>query len=380
MNKKILRIKLHQNKAHYRKEETINNKMTYPLPPYSTVIGAIHAACGYEEYRPMDISIQGRYESMDQEIYKDLGFLNSVMDDRGVLVKLKSPNKLNDGYKVIAKTLKSQGNSFKKKITIDILDEEELDEYIRISDLREVFQEENALLKKEDKEIKEKVKTLKAKQKEEDKSSHIYEMIDQEIKELNNSIKAKKKELKEKKDKEYTEPMSFYANLTTSIKRYEILYGVDLVLHIRSDEKTMEEIMDNVLNITSIGRSEDFVDSVEAKFVEISEDEDFVEEPSELLRNYSGYVDYDSLNDDILDEESIYYPESINTAASIATRGTCYYLNKDYEIVKNKRIFNKKKVVYLSGYKINIDSSEYNSAYPERGIYIDEDGYVISLM
>ena len=89
MNKKILRIKLHQN----RKEETINNKMTYPLPPYSTVIGAIHAACGYEEYRPMDISIQGRYESMDQEIYKDLGFLNSVMDDRGVLVKLKSPNK-----------------------------------------------------------------------------------------------------------------------------------------------------------------------------------------------------------------------------------------------------------------------------------------------
>lgn len=380
MNKKILRIKLHQNKAHYKKEETVNNKMTYPLPPYSTVIGAIHSACAYEEYRPMDISIQGQYESMDQEIYKDLGFLNSVMDDRGVLVKLNSPDKLNDGYKVIAKTLKSQGNSFKRKITIDICDEEELDEYIRVLNLREVFQEESAILKNEEKEIKEKVKTLKAKQKEEDKSSNIYEAIDQEIKELNNAIKSKKKELKEKKDNQYTEPISFYASLNTSIKRYEVLYGVDLVIHVRSDEQTIEEIKDNVLNITAIGRSEDFVDSIEAEIVEVSEEEDFVDTRSDSLKNYSGYIDYDSLNQDLFDEETLYYPESINTVASISTRGTCYYLNKDYEIVKNQRIFNKKKVVYLSGYEINIDSSEYNRSYPERGIYIDEDGYVISLM
>ena len=43
---KCLRIKLTQSSANYRREETVTNKMTYPLPPMSTVIGALHNACG----------------------------------------------------------------------------------------------------------------------------------------------------------------------------------------------------------------------------------------------------------------------------------------------------------------------------------------------
>ena len=39
---KALRICLKQSLANYRREETVDNKMTYPLPPYSTVIGALH--------------------------------------------------------------------------------------------------------------------------------------------------------------------------------------------------------------------------------------------------------------------------------------------------------------------------------------------------
>ena len=38
---KALRIVLHQDSANYKKEETLDNKMTYPLPPISTIIGAI---------------------------------------------------------------------------------------------------------------------------------------------------------------------------------------------------------------------------------------------------------------------------------------------------------------------------------------------------
>lgn len=53
-----LRIIIKQNSANYRKEEAMDNKMTYPLPPISTIIGAIHNACNYREYHPMDISIQ----------------------------------------------------------------------------------------------------------------------------------------------------------------------------------------------------------------------------------------------------------------------------------------------------------------------------------
>ena len=52
---KVIRLVLTQNKAHYKKEETVTNKMTYPLPPFSTVIGAIHNACNYKNYHPMDL-------------------------------------------------------------------------------------------------------------------------------------------------------------------------------------------------------------------------------------------------------------------------------------------------------------------------------------
>ena len=45
----VLRIILTQNKANYKKEEVDKNKLTYPLPPFSTVIGALHNACGFYE-------------------------------------------------------------------------------------------------------------------------------------------------------------------------------------------------------------------------------------------------------------------------------------------------------------------------------------------
>ena len=60
---KAIRLHLKQNSANYRREETINCRMTYPLPPYSTVIGAIHKACGYTDYHTMKVSIQGKYGS-----------------------------------------------------------------------------------------------------------------------------------------------------------------------------------------------------------------------------------------------------------------------------------------------------------------------------
>lgn len=34
-------------------------ELTYPLPPCSTVIGMIHALCGWKEYHKMDVSISG---------------------------------------------------------------------------------------------------------------------------------------------------------------------------------------------------------------------------------------------------------------------------------------------------------------------------------
>lgn len=65
----LIRLKIFQPSAHFRKQETVSKyRSSYKLPPYSTVIGFIHNMCGLKEYVDMDISIQGRYEN----VYNDL--------------------------------------------------------------------------------------------------------------------------------------------------------------------------------------------------------------------------------------------------------------------------------------------------------------------
>lgn len=63
---KILKLKLFQETACYKKPYSFKVAETYPLPPYSTVIGMFHkiAKAKSGEYIPMNISIQGEYESI----------------------------------------------------------------------------------------------------------------------------------------------------------------------------------------------------------------------------------------------------------------------------------------------------------------------------
>ena len=63
---KILKMKLFQESACYKKPFAFKVAETYPLPPYSTVIGMFHKIIGAKpgEYYPMNISIQGNYESI----------------------------------------------------------------------------------------------------------------------------------------------------------------------------------------------------------------------------------------------------------------------------------------------------------------------------
>lgn len=57
--RKAIRVCLYQMMANYRKASSFLVKESYPLPPYSTVIGMIQTACGFKEYHPMKLSIQG---------------------------------------------------------------------------------------------------------------------------------------------------------------------------------------------------------------------------------------------------------------------------------------------------------------------------------
>lgn len=63
---KVLKIKLYQETVCYKKPFAFKVSETYPLPPYSTVIGMLHKILGAHpgEYHKMDISVQGHYEGI----------------------------------------------------------------------------------------------------------------------------------------------------------------------------------------------------------------------------------------------------------------------------------------------------------------------------
>lgn len=63
---KILKLKLFQETACYKKPFAYKVAETYPLPPYSTIIGMLHKILQAQsgEYFPMEVSVQGEYESI----------------------------------------------------------------------------------------------------------------------------------------------------------------------------------------------------------------------------------------------------------------------------------------------------------------------------
>lgn len=364
MKDKLLRIKLHQNKANYKKEETSENKMTYPLPPYSTIIGAIHNACNYKEYKDMDISIQGRFQSLGKEMYRDQAFLNKIEHDRNVLVKIKNPHILNDVYTMITRIESSKNkskNKSDKKLRIDILDIDEVKEYIRLYKLSGKRTKD---FDKFEEAINGRISELNL------EKNESIKRVDISFDYSDNSDLNLGKDNSNKEIDSYNFD-SIYKVLVNSIKYYEVLYDIDLVIHIRADKSILGEIIRNITNFTSLGRSEDFVEIEEVKFVNIYEDN-----PNDIEFIYnSGFILAEAVEKGIVTFKNI--RKKVN---KIKTKGTNYYINKNYEIQNKKRIFKKYRVGYLSEYKINFDElKEYNKS-TDKNIYLDEDGYIVSLV
>lgn len=59
---RVLKLQLFQETASYTKPFAIKVGETYPLPPYSTVIGMLHRVLGATSYQEMRIGVQGTYE------------------------------------------------------------------------------------------------------------------------------------------------------------------------------------------------------------------------------------------------------------------------------------------------------------------------------
>jgi len=300
-----LRIILKQSSANYRKAGTIDNKMTYPLPIPSTIIGALHNICGYTEYHPMDISIQGKFTSLSRKVYTDYCFLNSALDDRGNLIKVVDPNAFSGAFVKVASAKKSQGNSFKDRITIQVHNEELLQEYCNLKEKsKEIEELKNSEYKKKLEEFKALKKEIADKKKKEDKKSEVFKQLSEEEKKI---------KLEEEKYKD---------------------------------------------NLQSLGRSEDFVEVIECKIVELQEVEEVIENKLSMYINAKDFY-----------EEKI-FTETVDGDHS--SGGTKYYLDKNYEIKKGKREFKKVTVIYST--RVQAEESSENvkaDIYNEKAILVN---------
>lgn len=78
-----VRVKIKQELVNYKVPTSFQLKETYPLPPYSTVIGLTHNLCKFEEYNDMDISIQGKYLSKVNDLYTRYEFKPEMKFEKG---------------------------------------------------------------------------------------------------------------------------------------------------------------------------------------------------------------------------------------------------------------------------------------------------------
>ena len=97
---KAVRLRIFQQMPNYKKPASVVLKESFPLPPYSSVIGMVHSVCGFTEYHPMKISIQGSHASDVAEIEKQYVF-GSIPSDRCDIVFPDSGNGVRSGMKTI---------------------------------------------------------------------------------------------------------------------------------------------------------------------------------------------------------------------------------------------------------------------------------------
>lgn len=80
---KAVRLRLRQELPNYKVPTSFQLKETYPLPPYSTVIGMVHSLCKYEKYQEMNVSIQGKYLSKVNDLYTRYEFKPETTYEKG---------------------------------------------------------------------------------------------------------------------------------------------------------------------------------------------------------------------------------------------------------------------------------------------------------
>ena len=345
---KAIRLVINQNSANYRKEETSENKMTYPIPPFSTIIGAIHNACGWDTYHPMKVGVLGKFQSIDNRIFRANGYLDLCIDDRGVLVYMPNKGSISNAYETVAVS-ETRGSSFKKNQNISIKNQSLYENYIAL---------DNKIIKtKEDKNaemypVTQRLNEIKDAKSKLCKDDELFQNLVLEEKNLKN----KKAEINDKYkniEKSINDEKSRYRCLSSSIKRVELLNDIKLIIYVvPENEEEIEIIKNNCIRISCLGRTEDYVDIESFDIVDLRTNEK--EEELENDSSYNQYIDYELIkNNSVLRDIQSSFKQNA---------GTVYFIPKNYVIKDNKRVFEKKRVVFVSGFSIdeNIENIYYD--------------------
>ncbi|WZL74333.1 type I-B CRISPR-associated protein Cas5b [Clostridiaceae bacterium 35-E11] len=228
---RAIRLKLFQNLVNYRKPTSFQLKETYPLPPYSTVSGMIHFACGFQEYKEMDISIQGKYYSKVNDLYTryEFAFNSNTYDKYTICNDCK---RIQQGNKKECNKCGSQNIAYKDKARGSFLSRQDI--------LGGNFNNRN-----------------------------LYKNIDY--------VDSSEKENKG-------------TAIIKGVATCELLVDVELLIHIRpKDEELIDIIYESFRKpqeYLSLGRREDIVRVDEIKIVDINE----VEIEEDIVLEYDAYI------------------------------------------------------------------------------------------
>lgn len=69
-----IKIKCFQNMVNYKRQGFNEIWQSYPLPPYSSIIGMIHKVCGFDKYKEMYISVQGESANSHYGLFTKYSF------------------------------------------------------------------------------------------------------------------------------------------------------------------------------------------------------------------------------------------------------------------------------------------------------------------
>ena len=208
------------------------------------------------------------------------------------------------------------------------------------------------------KEFKEKKKELADKKKAIGKGNAGFETVAEEEKALKAEEKKYQETVARYEEENYKKPVAKFRTVTKSIRYYEILDQIDLIIHVTADEEILDDILEHAYDLKAIGRSEDFVEVLDVQKVQLEQGEETVESSN------CAYLNYEDIK-----EEKIFSGD-MGRGERIAA-GTIYYFGKKYEIKEGKRIFsNKKRVLYTSNFGIDETSENIWMDKTEENVYI----------